>query len=1037
MRIEEIVLHGFKSFAERTVVPLLPGVTAVVGPNGSGKSNLVEAIRFVIGARTRRLRGGGPEDLVFQGAPGRRPAGFAEVRLRMHADRRFELLRRIYRDGRQEARLDGRRASLKELSLALAGTGLGPGGNAIIGQGQVAGVVEAPPERLFAFLVEAAGLSEVEARIQEAEAKLAAASARMTEERERYAELELERARLSEAARLARRARELEAERLALRRGLLQSRLEEARKAAEEARASAERARAEAERLREAAAFAEREATYLARRYEHVRDDEARLGELRSSLTAERRGLSERLALARENLALLERRERELLARLSAFPTPPEAPEPERPVEALRRELAELEAERRTLRRRLEEAERAYRRYLEQYARYRGALEAYERALEERRREARRVWALEKALAEKLPRLRAQLLEQAEVEAALERLRTRERQARAELAAIEAEHSRVRRALEEGQGLAEGPKRLLAAGLPGVLGSVARLIAFPPELREAAEAALGGRLSWVVVEDEPSLKRAVAWLKERGFRATLLARTLARPPGERPVPDCPGILGRLREWVHFEGDPRLSRTVVGETLLAEDLDAALACFKQHPRRIVTRGGELLEPTGAVSGGRSRRHGLLELPARVRELETEREAIVRELERLAKERDALEARRPETGALSREVSAILEELRLLHQSLARPLPEPGAPPEAVPEPDWSALSSLEEREHALREALLQAEAWARYRAAEAERPRLEEELAAIRARREEGRVRMARLLEAETRLEAWSDRVTGLLEGVRAALGELAKARERRLLEASRAQREADRKVAEAEEAELTAVRKETQAEALAAELAELPPGPAASGGLARLRAVERAIADLGPVNFRAEVELEALEARLKAQSQRLAEAEEAHARLQRFLAELKRDFEDRLKEAETRLGTAFAEYVRGLLGGEGRIRREGRGLALELAPAGKRVRALSLFSTGEKTMGALALLFALAEVREGGLPIAVLDEVDAALDEANLARFVRFLKHFKKGRQVLIVTHQKRTLEAADAVVGVTSTEGVSRVYTLRRAEAG
>ncbi len=1037
MRIEEIVLHGFKSFAERTVVPLLPGVTAVVGPNGSGKSNLVEAIRFVVGARTRRLRGGGPEDLVFQGAPGRRPAGFAEVRLRIHADRRLELLRRIYRDGRQEARLDGRRASLKELSLALAGTGLGPGGSAIIGQGQVAGVVEAPPERLLAFLVEAAGLSEVEARIQEAEAKLADASARIAEEEKRLSELEAERARLLEAARAARQARELEAERLALRRGLLQGRLEEARHAAEEARARAKAARDEAGRLREAAAFAEREAGYLARRYEAVRGDEARLGELRSSLSAERRGLSERVALTRENLALLKRRERELLARLAALPGPPEAPEPERPAEALRRALSELEAERSALRRRLEEAERAHRRYLEQSARYQATLEAYERALEERRREAQRVWELEAALAEKLPRLRARLAAQAEVEAALERLRTRERQVRAELAAAEAERSRVQRALEEGQGLAEGPKRLLAAGLPGVLGSVAQLIAFPPELKEAAEAALGGRLSWVVVEDEASLKRAVAWLKDRGFRATLLARTLARPPGEQPVPDCPGILGRLRRWVHFEGDPRLSRTVVGETLLAEDLDAALACFKRHPRRIVTRDGELLEPSGAVSGGRSRRHGLLELPARARELETEREALVRELEELENEREALEARRPETGPLSREVSAIFEELRLLHKSLSRPLPEPGAPPKAVPRPDWSALLSLEERAKALREALQQAEAWARYRQAEAERPRLEEELTAVRSRRAEAEARVARLLEAEKRLGDLGNRVAGLAEAVRAALGELAKARERRLLDAARAQREADRKIAEAEEAELTAVRKETQAEAIAAELAELPPGPAAPGGLARLRAVERAIADLGPVNFRAEVELEALEARLWEQSQRVAEAEEAHARLQHFLAELKSDFEDRLKAAEARLATAFAEYVRGLLGGEGRIRREGRGLALELAPAGKRVRALSLFSTGEKTMGALALLFALAEVREGGLPIAVLDEVDAALDEANLARFVRFLKHFKKGRQVLIVTHQKRTLEAADAVVGVTSSEGVSRVYTLRRAEAG
>ena len=1036
MRIEELVLHGFKSFAERTVLPILPGVTAVVGPNGSGKSNLVEAIRFVAGARTRRLRGGGPEDLVFQGAPGRRPAGFAEVRLRIVGERRLELSRRLYRDGRQEVRLDGRRASLKELSLALAGTGLGPGGGAVIGQGQVAGVLEAPPERLLAFLVEAAGLAEVEARIQEAEAKLALARARLEEETARLAELEHARVRLEEEARAARRARELEAERLALRRGLLASRLEEARRAAKAARARADLARKEAEARRAEAAFARREADLLARRHQAVREDEARLAELRSALAAEARGLGERTRLFEEHLALLSRRERELAERLAAIPQPPEGPAPEADPAELGRRLGELRARRKALRAELEAAERAHRRYLEALARHRAARAAREAALKERRREARRLWALEAELAEKLPRLLALRREAERLGEAIQRLEARRRALSTELAALEAERDRLVRAVEEGRGLAEGPRRLLQAGLPGVVGAVAGLLDFPPELKEAAEAALGGRLGWVVVEDEAAIKAAVAWLKARGLRATLLARTLARPPEERPVPPCPGILGRLREWVRFD-DPRLTRTVVGETLLAEDLDAALHCFKRHPRRIVTRDGALLEPSGAVSGGRARRHGLLEAPARLVELEGEAKRLRGALEALEAELAELEARRPSAEALEGEVAGILEELSVLHRGLARPLPDLKAPPEPVPEPDWNALLRLEEAIAALEAERARAEAWARYQKAEAERPGIEAELEATRKQRAEAETRLARLKEARDALKARAAQVEAALGEVRAALGELARAHERRLLDGSRAQAEAERAQAEAEGAELEAARKEAQAEATAEELAALPPGPAASGGMARLRAVERELADLGPVNFRAEVELEALLEKIEAQRARLEEARAAHERLLDFLARLKKDFGRRLAEAEARLADAYAAYVRALLGGEGRLSQREGGLFLELAPAGKRVRALRLLSTGEKTMGALALLFALAEVREGGLPIAVLDEVDAALDEANLARFVHFLKAFKKGRQVLIVTHQKRTLEAADAVFGVTSAEGVSRVFTLRRAEAG
>jgi len=100
-----------------------------------------------------------------------------------------------------------------------------------------------------------------------------------------------------------------------------------------------------------------------------------------------------------------------------------------------------------------------------------------------------------------------------------------------------------------------------------------------------------------------------------------------------------------------------------------------------------------------------------------------------------------------------------------------------------------------------------------------------------------------------------------------------------------------------------------------------------------------------------------------------------------------------------------------------------------VTPAGKRTQDLRLLSLGEKTLGALAFLFALGEL-QGGLPIAVLDEVDAALDEANLLRFTRFLR---SGRQFLLVTHQKRTMEACHALYGVTSEEGVSRVYAIRK----
>ena len=112
------------------------------------------------------------------------------------------------------------------------------------------------------------------------------------------------------------------------------------------------------------------------------------------------------------------------------------------------------------------------------------------------------------------------------------------------------------------------------------------------------------------------------------------------------------------------------------------------------------------------------------------------------------------------------------------------------------------------------------------------------------------------------------------------------------------------------------------------------------------------------------------------------------------------------------------------------------GLALRVTPKGKRTRSLHLLSTGERTMAALGFLFALAQAPEDsrGLPLAVLDEVDAPLDEANIRRFTQFLRILAdRGTQFILVTHQKATMEIADALWGVTTdASGVSRTFSIR-----
>jgi chromosome segregation protein len=110
---------------------------------------------------------------------------------------------------------------------------------------------------------------------------------------------------------------------------------------------------------------------------------------------------------------------------------------------------------------------------------------------------------------------------------------------------------------------------------------------------------------------------------------------------------------------------------------------------------------------------------------------------------------------------------------------------------------------------------------------------------------------------------------------------------------------------------------------------------------------------------------------------------------------------------------------------------DGAGIEVELRPAGKRVTRLSLLSGGEKALGAIAFLFALFLARP--CPFYLLDEVEAALDDTNIGRFVELLRRYAGRAQFIVVTHQKRTMEAADTLYGVTmAADGVSQIVSRR-----
>ncbi|HEX5799006.1 MAG TPA: AAA family ATPase, partial [Gaiellaceae bacterium] len=306
MHLRSLRLRGFKSFPEQLELKLEPGVAVVVGPNGSGKSNVADAIVWAAGSLTpSELRAEKPDDVLFNGAEGRKPADTCEVELVFeNDDGRFggldysevSIARRLHRGGEGQYLVN--RASVRRTDLVelLADVGLGGSMHSVVGQGKVEAVLASKPEERRELVEEAAGLGKFKRRKHRAELKLARVAIQVERARDVEAEVRKRLRPLALQATAAERA-----EKLAVEVARLQARIAELDLAAAEAR------REEAEERKTAAALARRTAQerlngLLAQRQAAEEELADAAGRREAAVKALYRlqGAAERLALRRE-----------------------------------------------------------------------------------------------------------------------------------------------------------------------------------------------------------------------------------------------------------------------------------------------------------------------------------------------------------------------------------------------------------------------------------------------------------------------------------------------------------------------------------------------------------------------------------------------------------------------------------------------------------------------------------------------------------------------------------------------------------------
>ncbi len=636
MRLKELELHGYKSFANRTNFHFPPGITAVVGPNGSGKSNIADGIRWVLGEQSfNLLRGKKTEDMIFSGSDQRARLGMAQVTLTLdNSDGALPLdfaevtiTRRAYRSGENEYLVNGNRVRLKDIAELLGRSGLSRRTYTVIGQGLVDQVLAQRPEERRMLFEEAAGITVYQGKRDEALRRLEETQANLQRVHDVIQELTPRLRHLKQASERATQANQLQADL----KDLLQTwygyqwhtilhEVGRAQEALQRAQAQQTNDLSEVDRLE--AALEQQRGRQAALRRQLGEWHRASSGYHRQAETVQRE-----LAVAEERARLLTAHQHETLTehdrlRELEASAAQRAAEAQQQLEAARQELAQVTAQvtaaettlaaRRTARleqqQELARAQQALAHQLTTLQETRlhlaqladrtttlasdrvTSLAAVVRAKESCQATAGQL-QVEQTAAEQLSgeieQLTAAHAQQAtltaEADEAHRQLTGQLYDAQRTLDRLQARYDLLNRLRQEGAGYALGPRAVLQEaetptrrGRLRVLGTVATLVHVPPELETAIEAALGGQLQDIVVETWEDAEAAIDFLKDSGGgRATFLPLDTIRPATPLRFPTLPGVLGLGAALVSAE--PRLQTLVqylLNRVVVTADLPAA-------------------------------------------------------------------------------------------------------------------------------------------------------------------------------------------------------------------------------------------------------------------------------------------------------------------------------------------------------------------------------------------------------------------------------------------------------------------------------
>lgn len=1094
-----LTLRGFKSFASATTFEFTPGINAVVGPNGSGKSNVLDALAWVMGEQgAKSLRGGSMKDVIFAGSgeagsgdgAQRAPLGRAKVTLTFDnsdgtlsipADR-VQISRTMFRSGGSEYEINGSPARLADIQDLLSEAGLGQQMHVLVGQGQLDAVLHATAQQRRDMIEQAAGVVKYRRRQEKTSRKLESVASNVTRLSDLVAELDSQLQPLSEQAesaatarQLQARIRQLEAVLLARQLGVLQAEQAQALASEAEGTRRAETLKEQLEAARAASAKHQQEqnrlnaeVTACQKAVSTLRESAARVRTVQS-IAAERVRtyrveLTEATAAARAGyeraLELLEERREEAERAVESYASFEER------YDAALKNVEKAASE-------VAQTERASGEAAQSRARAQARLDAARAAAVEATRAyaaaAERAATLREALGQSLGEAPAEPgtesaeavfdpetgelvepsneAENASLLRVLDAVQIDPEYARAASAALTslataalsvpvegAEVSQLRGG--KGDESSESAAKELSAELPE--STLPESCA--TELRE-----LGIRPATEMIEplsedaaalagiDEHALARVTAALGER-LAGVLFAPDAASAEQALHLLAENNLAGQRTMWRIFDpaGTEHTRYSLLYPAEGASPLELA-AAYRAASQVVTRTRAELDEAEQTVQRAQTAAESAVEA-----EREAAKAAGVASAEH-ARARAQAESLEASAQNIQNERARLNERLTAAEESVA----EARTAYESARTREDSYLAGTGEQAPA---------ATIEHRA-----QRLGEVLAEQVSEREQQLHELSGALKnAQEGLTSTNDEVQDLQAAHAAALTLLARTQ----TEAARVQ---ERVQALAERARLvTGLTLEQLEEEYSEQLPVDVPADEASENdasenaatetasetteastesvRARLKATRTELEALGAINPLALEEYEALSERHAYLNQQIEDLKATRRDLNTVMDEVSSHIAEVFTAAMEDINTHYRRIFETLFpGGEGHLELDdpsdplNSGVEIHARPAGKKVKRLSLLSGGERSLASLALLIAIYMSRPS--PFYALDEVEAALDDRNLSRLLQVIGELGERSQLIVVTHQKRTMQIAETLYGVSMRGGVSTVLSQQMEE--